>query len=271
MLRGAFGHALRSLGCRCNQDRHAPHCAYRQIFEPAAPANWPRRYQQCPPAYVLTPPAASPARRNQLDFSLTLLGPAIRHRALVWQAWQQAALHGLGEQRIPARLRARPAATLTSPLAGARQLRLQLLSPLLLKRKLCGQTESQPLRPGAIGICDLLIALHRRLDLTHRLYGVPVFPLPALDDWLIQSGTLQLRTELREAHFARRSDRQQKHMPLYGLTGHLDLSGPLTPDLLHALSLGQWLHIGGKVSFGMGGYRLLAIPESTVTDGKPMP
>lgn len=257
MLRGAFGHALRSLACRCNRERHAPDCAYHQVFEPAAPANWPSRYQQCPPAYVLTPPGECLARRNQLDFSLTLLGPAVTHRALVWQAWQQAALQGLGERRVPARLRAGPAPTLRSPCTGARQVRLQLLSPLLLKRKLHGQTESQPLRPDEIGITDLLIALHRRLDLTHRLYGVPALPLPALDDWLAQSGTLELRTELSEIHFARRSNRQQKRMPLYGVTGHLDLRGPLAPDLLHALSLGQWLHIGGKVSFGMGGYRLL--------------
>ncbi|MNR28957.1 hypothetical protein D3C85_1463070 [compost metagenome] len=45
-------------------------------------------------------------------------------------------------------------------------------------------------------------------------------------------------------------------MPLYGLCGDLVLLGPLDHDLLAALTLGQWLHIGGKTALGQGGYRL---------------
>lgn len=271
MLRGAFGHALKTLGCHCGSERHMPGCSYQRIFEPLPPSDWPARYRDCPPAYVLSPPRADTASRTQLDFAFTLLGPSLEQRALVWQAWQQAADRGLGQQRIPARLQAIAYDTSSPQVEATQRVRLQLTSPLLLKRKLPGQAASQPLRPHELGATDLLLALHRRLDLTRRLYGVPAQPLPPLAQWLALAERLELRSALQEHLFARRSNRQRQRMPLYGLTGTLDLSGPLPPDLLDALSLGQWLHIGGKVSFGMGGYRLLAAHEFTVHDGNPMP
>lgn len=258
MLRGAFGHALKSLACRCGDERHMPGCPYQRIFEPLPPADWPARYRDCPPAYVLTPPAADAAGRTQLDFAFTLLGPSLEQRALVWHAWQEAASRGLGNRQIPARLQAVAYETSAPKLEATQRVRLRLTSPLLLKRKQNGQTTSRPLRPHELGASDLLLALHRRLDLTQRLYGIPARPLPPLAQWLALAERLELRSDLQETRFARRSNRQQQRMPLYGLTGILDLSGPLSPDLLEALSLGQWLHIGGKVSFGMGGYRLLA-------------
>ncbi|WP_349618207.1 CRISPR system precrRNA processing endoribonuclease RAMP protein Cas6 [Azotobacter salinestris] len=271
MLRGAFGHALKSLACRCGDEQHMPGCPYQQIFDPLPPADWPARYRDCPPAFALTPPAADASSRTRLDFAFTLLGPSHMQRALVWEAWHQAASHGLGNRQIPARLQAIGYDTLLPRLEATRRVRLQLTSPLLLKRKQPGQNTSQPLRPHELGAADLLLALHRRLELTQRLYGVPVQPLPPLAQWLALAERLELRSNLQEHRFTRRSNRQQQHMPLYGLTGTLDLSGPLPPDLLEALSLGQWLHVGGKVSFGMGGYRLFSTHESSVNDGKSMP
>lgn len=271
LLRGAFGHALRALACRCAAPAHQPGCVYQQIFEPSPPADWPLRYSDCPPAYVITPPSASEARRQQLDFAVTLLGPSLAQRALVWQAWQQAASLGLGAAQVPARLQAlghepRLPASPTGP-----SLRLQLTSPLLIKRKLPGQAHSQPLRPEQLGLADLLIALHRRLELTHQLYGVPATPLPALEEWLALVPSLRFAAQLHEHHYARHSNRQQQRMPLYGLSGEIKLGGQIPPSLRNALALGQWLHIGGKTALGLGGYRLMAAYESTVNDGKSMP
>lgn len=267
MLRGVFGHALKTLGCRCGSERHMPGCPYQRIFEPLPPTDWPARYRDCPPAYVLTPPAADAAGRTQLDFAFTLLGPSLEQRALVWQAWQQAASRGLGQRQIPARLQAVACDTSAPKLEATRRVRLRLTSPLLLKRKQNGQTTSRPLRPHELSANDLLLALHRRLDLIQRLYGVPSQPLPPLNDWLTQGEHLTLHGQLQEHHFARHSNRQRQRMPLYGLSGDLDLSGPLSPHLLSALALGQWLHIGGKVSFGMGGYRLItpSLPAMRLT------
>lgn len=265
MLRGAFGHALKALACACGGEAHLPGCLYQQIFEPNPPADWPLRYRDCPPAYVITPSSHSRSA-TCLDFGFTLLGQALAQRALIWRAWQQAAAHGLGKQRIPARLQALghepglPATPADGPL------RLQLISPLLLKRKQPGQASSRPLGPAGLACSDLLIALHRRLDLTRRLYGVPAVPLPALDEWLSLQDSLHLHTQLQEHHFARHSNRQQQRMPLYGLTGDIHLSGPLPPSLRSALAIGQWLHIGGKTAMGFGGYRLHSSLESSVDD-----
>lgn len=256
MLRGAFGHALKTLACSCGGESHIPGCRYQQIFEPLPPPEWPSRYRDCPPAYVLTPPAPESANRTQLDFAFTLLGPSLAQRALIWEAWQHAAQRGLGSRRIPARLQALAHGTQPAALHAGRQVRLQLTSPLLLKRKHPGQSRSEPLGPGALGVADLLIALHRRLDLTQRLYGVPATPLPPLDQWLAMGESLDLQASLQETHFSRHSNRQQQRMPLYGLSGTIDLRGPLDPTLLAALTLGQWLHIGGKTALGLGAYRL---------------
>lgn len=266
MLRGAFGHALKALACRCSDDSHLPGCIYQQIFEPRPPAGWPLRYSDCPPAFVVTPPPVADGKRTQMDFSFTLLGPALEHRALVWQAWQQAAGQGLGMFRTPARLQAVDHEA-WPPLAPQRSgLVLRLISPLLLKRKHHGQQQSRPLRPDELCGSDLLIALHRRLELTRRLYGVPAQPLPSLDEWLAQESSLRLDARLAEQHFARRSNRQQQRMPLYGLSGDIHLSGSLPSSLRSALAIGQWLHIGGKTALGLGGYRLHSSLESSVDD-----
>lgn len=256
MLRGAFGHALKALACQCAASLHHS-CAYQQIFEPVAPAGWPQRFNNCPPAYVLTPPAAKAGFLHEFSFDFTLLGPSLEHRGLIWQAWQAAASRGFGPQQTTARLLPGHEHNLSAPLAGTRQLCLQLLSPLLIKRKTPGQMHSQALGPDNLGLHDLLVALYRRLDISHHLYGVPA-SLPVLADWLRQAESIEMRTQLCETHYARHSNRQQQSMPLYGLTGTLQLQGAMSQDLLAALSLGQWLHIGGKTALGLGGYRLLA-------------
>lgn len=105
MLRGAFGHALKAIACHCPLERHRPACVYQQIFEPQPPADWPSRYRDCPPAFVLTPPPAHAGAHPDLHFAITLLGPAVVHCELVWAAWLQAAQSGLGGARIPAGIR----------------------------------------------------------------------------------------------------------------------------------------------------------------------
>lgn len=264
MLRGAFGHELRALACRCDADVHRPECLYQQIFEPQPPEDWPLRYRDCPPAYVISPPAALSGTRQQVDFAFTLLGPTIEQRALIWQAWQQAASRGLGEQRIPARLLALGHESDLPGTPEGDQIRLHLTSPLLIKRKQPGQPASQPVRPHELVVDDLLIALHRRLELALRLYGSATATLPALEEWLALAPSFRFTTRLQDHHYSRHSNRQQRRMPLYGLSGEIQLGGPLPQSLRHALALGQWLHIGGKTALGLGGYRVIAPTTPTL-------
>ena len=64
-----------------------------------------------------------------------------------------------------------------------------------------------------------------------------------------------LAPRFEERAFRRWSNRQQRHTPLAGIVGEAVLDGPLAPfqALLH---LGQWLHAGGKASFGLGQFRV---------------
>ena len=265
MLRGAFGHSLKALACNCIHEHHAD-CLYQQIFEPVAPADWPARFSNCPPAYVIS--ACGDARpRQKLSFSFTLLGPCLQHRDLLWRSWQAAGSRGFGQEQITARLLPGAAQQLDASLFNRKYLQIKLTSPLLLKHKHYGTRQSRPLAATELTLRDLLVALHRRLELTHRLYGVPT-QLPALAQWLDEAIGLTLHSTLREQHFARHSNRQQQRMPLFGLTGSLTLRGPISPSLLHALTLGQWLHIGGKIALGLGGYELATLKDFTVTDGK---
>ncbi len=268
LLRGAFGHALKSLACHCAGDHHQTDCLYQQIFEPQQPSDWPARYRDCPPAYVISPPPLERHDLTRLDFDITLLGPSLAQRGLVWAAWQQASRQGLGASRIPARLEARSHAEQLPESPAGTALRLQLTSPLLLKRKKTGQVASKALSPGQITAEDLLIALHRRLALTQRLYGVPQRPLPELDDWLEAVPGMSLHSQLHEHHYSRHSSRQQQRMPLYGLCGEIQINGTIPASLREALALGQWLHIGGKTALGLGGYRLNAVHEPAVIDRK---
>ncbi len=263
MLRGAFGHALKALACSCDGAEHAG-CIYQQIFEPVAPADWPTRFSNCPPAYVLSAPSVSGPRQS-IHFDFTLLGPSLRHRGLLWQAWQAAAALGFGPQQITARLQPGAEQQLDCPPPGCQQLQLHLTSPLLLKHKCQGALRSRPLAPQEVTLHDLLVALHRRLELTQRLYAVPSH-LPDLAQWLKEADALVMQANLQPQHFARHSNRQQQSMTLYGLSGVIHLSGPLSSSLRSALAIGQWLHIGGKTALGFGGYRLHSSIESSVHD-----
>jgi len=51
------------------------------------------------------------------------------------------------------------------------------------------------------------------------------------------------------------SGRQKKWMKFGGLTGDVSYSGDLQP-FMEILKLGEWIHIGGKTSFGLGKYNL---------------
>ena len=57
----------------------------------------------------------------------------------------------------------------------------------------------------------------------------------------------------------RASPNKEQWMKLGGYIGSIDFAGDLTPFVPY-LRLGEWLHVGGKTSFGLGKYRLV-IPE----------
>lgn len=254
MLRGLFGHALKAYLCHCGQEQHQAACAYQSIFEPKPPAtDWPDRYQNCPPAYVISPRIS---HDGLLRATFTLMGPALAHREQLAMVWKNAIARGLGVHAIPATLQSiAPQAFVPLP-PETHNLKLTFNSPLLLKRKRLGQSESQCIAPHEITPADLLLALHRRLALLQSLYQAPGWTLPPVEHWLSLADNMEIHSELQMLDFQRRSNRQQRTMPLHGLIGDVYLSGVFSPELLYALNMGQWFNLGGKTALGMGSYQL---------------
>ncbi len=271
MLRGALGHALRELACHCGNPHHAPDCLYQRIFEPVAPDEVAGRQTDIPPAFVISPPLPAEQHHNP-SFGFTLLGPALEHASSLWAAWKWATQARPGNHLVGELERQSLGAT-PAPvrIPTGQPLRLQFTSPLLLKRKLPGETCSRAIEPHALGMRDLLIALHRRLSTTHRLYGVPTQPPAPLGAWLDACEHCRLETRLEAVDYGRRSSRQNRFMPLHGLLGRMELHGALPPDLLDAFSLGQWLNLGNKTSLGQGAYRLLAPSAPTLRITQEIP
>ena len=255
MLRGAFGHALRDEAC-CRKTPHAAACVYAAIFEPTPPAEWPKRFSDCPPAYVITPPSYGSVQGRHFQFSMTLLGLAPSFRDIIGHAWEQAGLAGLGSARVPARIHRVQRSTLPPFHSPGKQLSLRINTPMLLKQHSRQKPRHYRLAANEVTFDAIVRALHRRLELTHLLYGVPANPPPPLEHWLADSAALDCQANLHDVEFSRHSNRQHRDMPLAGVIGHLCISGPISTELLAALALGQWLHVGGKTSFGLGAYNM---------------
>ena len=249
MLRGGFGHALRALGCACGSDQHLDSCLYQCIFKPEADPLRPDRFQDSPPAFVVTPPVHGHDNTEGFSFWLTLLGPAVAHQDLVLASLQEAARKGFGPKMTSGRVELEAVEFLPAPSFDAIARTMVLTSPLFLKRK------GQPMALAALQPQDIAITLHRRLSLVGSLYGLCI-PLPPLSAWLEESQSLRLDFDLNEVNFTRYSDRQRTSMPMQGVLGTMALHGRVSPGMAGGLALGQWLHLGGKTSQGLGAYRL---------------
>jgi len=131
-----------------------------------------------------------------------------------------------------------------------RHLLLQFLTPLRLKAE--GGLVRQP-PPAAL-------LLRRLLARAAMLAGCPVAALPLAAH--AQSQAEQLTLAEHQLHWddlSRYSARQDAVLPLGGLTGWIGYRAPADAELdaVRAwLAAGEWLHIGGKTSFGLGLYRI---------------
>ena len=68
-------------------------------------------------------------------------------------------------------------------------------------------------------------------------------------------GVSTMFNNLKWRDWTRYSSRQQTEMKFGGLTGTIQYRGELEPFIPY-LKIGQWLHVGGKTSFGLGGYEM---------------
>jgi hypothetical protein len=258
--RGAFGHALKRTVCvmrlrpcaGCPLERS---CLYPTLFAAAPDPEGERlsRLERVAQPYVLMPPAAGPRQLrpgDAVELGLTLVGRAIGQRAYVARALARAGADGLGPDRLPLGLEASEAAPALPALPGGGRLRLELVTPLRLKR------DGRLVTPEALTPADVLMALLRRVSMLRAFHdGAPL----ALD-------FKALKAEATAARWARRavgwqettrfSTRQGQRLRMGGLVGTLELVTAEVPRFHELLALAPWIGIGKGASMGLGQVRL---------------
>lgn len=290
--RGLLGHGLRRTACVTRQPTCAGcllrgTCVYATLFETPADGDLAHEgYSALPHPFVLALDPRAPhhlAPGAPFDLGLHLLGPAIAQVPYLIHALGLAGQQGFGRARARFALVAvdrertlgaedwrpvyqaeeglyHPQETPPPALPPApERIRLRLVTPLRVKR------DGRFLGARELTLADLLRALHQRLRRLADLYGGDPhafdLPPPAARPPL----TLTVHG-LRWHDWTRYSSRQDRLMQLGGLIGELDLTGPGLAPLWPALWLGQWTHVGKGTAFGLGGYRLAAIPEGETED-----
>lgn len=278
--RGMLGHALKQAVCttglaKCTPCQLVNLCPYPAIFE-ARPSLEPhilRRYPQAPGPYVLRPsPGGQVKARDQLSVDLLMFGKHVSDLPLVVRCLVLAAGNGIGESRIPLRLReivTVDAAGSCKPtdIAGLDQQQpawnpvpcgtgtamstwIEFTSPLRLR------IGNRYLKPEDLGFRDIFASLLRRYSALATFYGQGEQDMD-FRGLVKRSETLDFRPiHLAWHDLARKSSRQRKTIPMGGVIGRAEISGAALGELWPLLWLGQWLHVGKGVNMGLGQYQL---------------
>lgn len=295
ILRGIFGSALRQVACitgrvSCEGCRARERCVYSMVFESHVPRMEDRTSIGLTPLYVIVPPTSGPRELGAGDryaFDLVLIGEARRHLGLLVSAWKRALSLPIGAASGSATLievSVVDALGQTHPLMDRlgldtgrpipehrTELPLEMLgewrssstlhwkSPVRIKR------EGVVLDEDSLEASDVIIAVARRVLEVCRVHlGTD----SKIDLDSIRQLTKDIRSDekaLKWVEFHRWSNRQERRMPMAGVSGIMHLNGDLSA-LWPLLRLGEWLNVGGKISFGFGAYQLNS-PESVELNG----
>ncbi len=271
---GALGHVLR---------RQAP-LSYRFLYEPTSAERVPGLASQrdLPRPFVLLPPIDTTREYpegSETSLELTFFGHAIGQFSICLAAL--ATLGSLGIGRNRGRFEVAEVAAIL-PDGDPRTVHRGDTQRFEDNPEgVCGATiaDSRRVQPGS----DLSVRLTTRLrlkDHDHLVRRAPPFPVlmqrlleraeclgllyhrdATLDSetkrgLIDQARAIEITShDLHWDDWSRYSGRQDTWMKFGGLLGHITYGGDLTP-FLPWLALGEWMHIGGKTSFGLGRYTI---------------
>lgn len=274
LFHGALGQALEKIGSR-----------FRDYFyNPSLPPHWNDAQQAPPRPYILIPPWDDKVHYKAgetLNLGIVLYGAAVDYFMVIF-----AAIEHLGEFMGLGRQRAR------FVIDNIKQLSLHDKKTVFMKGQLPQQAETMHAGQFIVEAPDAVprIRLHHttrlRLKAGNRLlYTAPPFNLfmtrllgrtnalatlygggivitPEQKQYLLDlAETVQIEhTTLQWHDWKRHSQRSGSAMPFGGLLGETVYRGELAP-FMPWLSLGQWIGVGGKTSFGLGLYRLEIIKQ----------
>ena len=266
VFHGAFGLALK---------RVAPPL-YNELFDPASIES----NGDVPKPFVLRPPSAAECHYSAdstLQCELILIGHAINHLSACICAMDSLGRTGIGKERGKlslARVDVLKPGYAPSTIYSAHDQRWHPPPPAVTGAEIIAATT---------GIAPTTVTLdfqsHIRLQADNRLvYTPPPFHLffsrvlgrlsmlarfhhgfDLLDNnskQVLLEKAKQIETganSLRWDDWTRYSGRQKTLMKFGGLLGEISYKGELEPFMPY-LALGEWLHVGGKTSFGLGKY-----------------
>jgi len=269
VFHGALGQALARIGTN-----------FRDYFyNPSPPAHWSDAQQAPPRPYVLIPPLDDKtcyAVGDTLNLGIILYGSAIDYFLIVFAALEHLGeFMGLGKQkgrfqidRIQ-QLTADGITLLYQNRQWLRQTEAMVAesffteTPLSLIRlrlnhstRLRLKADNQLLRT-APPFSLLLNRLLGRINALATVYGNGIVITPEQKQQLLTlAETVQIeRSTLHWHDWHRHSQRSHNTMPFGGLLGETVYRGELAP-FIPWLTLGQWVGVGGKTSFGLGLYEL---------------
>jgi hypothetical protein len=292
LLRGAFGHALRSVTCvtkakTCDGCPLLRTCPYPAVFAPLPPIDCSLpNLTQAPVGYVIEPlhwgREVIPSG-ELLQWDMVLFGRVRDQLGLMILAWQRALWRGLGAQQVQAVLESVAVQAgsdwqtiFTSDQAAivphvnslslrlnasdtfVQRIHLRFDTPLRL------QVNGKALPPNQLTPAKLLMDIVRRTALLFECHTDMPLTLPFAE---LKAATEQVKDavhehvadkKLRWLDWTRYSSRQQSTMQFGGVVGHwtLHASPSVWQTLLPFVIAGQWLHVGKETVFGLGRYTL---------------
>ena len=261
---GGFGHALMQISPTW----------YRYFFEPKNKQNG--NNAALPKPYVILPPLDNLEhypKGHQFHLELTLIGEATQHYSIAQAAIEYLGHHmGLGRNKAKYKIISIDRAIASQQNADSNQhsvysdeiinTRIPTLNneqitihfPTRLRLKQNNRLSRQP--PNFATVFERIAGRIKTLsnaygenaegDTPHSLENYKTLKTAA------QHITIQ-QQNLKWQEWHRYSGTGKQHMKFGGLTGDITYQGDLKP-FLPWLALGEWIHIGGKTSFGLGKY-----------------
>ena len=236
---GGFGHALMKMSPRW----------YQYFFEPGEgkQGDWPKPFVLLPPLDLLE----HYPQGHQFSCQLTLFGEAVKHHAFA-----EAAIEFLGnEMGLGYQLGKFKVLEVTQSTPKPREYKAkqQANIKLITRLRLKNNNRLQRVTPDFTLFMTRLIGRLKTIEQTYMQHP----PDLAYYDELIQQAS-HIKTSKNAVtwdDWARFSGTQKKWMKFGGLLGEVAYEGDLT-TFQDVLEIGEWLHIGGKTSFGLGKYEL---------------
>ena len=253
-LRGAFGHALKSIASTLpataysTDEKHVP-SVYECLFEPKKIQRSQHDTDPIVPYIIEVPTGAMQLPAGQQHYvDMVLIGEFAHSQLAVIQfAWLKALYGGIGAknehgQRGQAQFLSMDVFNQPAITDNPKHATIQIQSFLRLAH------HGKLIYPAKLTADIFIHALVRRIHEINRLYAAaPIHHAQPNMAILTDS-------QLHWKHWTRYSNRQKQDMDLGGLVGHFSLSN-ISDELWAYLYLGQWLHVGKNCVFGLGQYQ----------------